>query len=300
MIISLLTDAPKHNLALMKIAQWHNLNGDQINLNAPIFKSDYRYASVLFERNISHFRADEYGGPAIEGSVLNAEFETMKPYYDLYPNNDFSLGYTYRPCSNSCYFCKVPKMNHPDIDHHSIWEFHDSKFKKICILNNNTFQDPRWKETFEEIWDADLTVKDENGYDIRLMNDEKAAAIKKTKFKGILHFAWDRIEDEHLIIHGLELLKKYKFGHSCSIYVLIGYNTDLEQDLHRCQKIIDFGIIPFIMPFKKTKHNLRFRNFINGFKYTRHKTIKEAWEHYKKYSSAPLTKNTNKKTGLLF
>ena len=121
MKISLLTDAPKHNLALMKIAQWHIQNGDYVDLNMPIFPSDYRYASVLFERNISHFKVDEYGGPAIEGSVLNSEFETMKPYYELYPNNDYSIGYTYRPCSNTCHFCKVPVMNHPDIDHHSIW-----------------------------------------------------------------------------------------------------------------------------------------------------------------------------------
>jgi hypothetical protein len=54
-------------------------------------------------------------------------------------------------------------MQHPDTEHHSIWEFHDSSRSKICLLNNNTFQDKRWKETFEEIWDANLSVIDENG-----------------------------------------------------------------------------------------------------------------------------------------
>ena len=59
MIVSLLTDAPKHNLALMKIAQYHNLIGDEICFMGPIFGSDYRYVSVLFERSYHLFNADE-------------------------------------------------------------------------------------------------------------------------------------------------------------------------------------------------------------------------------------------------
>ena len=70
MKISLLTDAPKHNLALMKLSSWHKKNMDDVTLNAPIFKSDYKYASVLFEKNKNIFIADEYGGPAFIDSEL--------------------------------------------------------------------------------------------------------------------------------------------------------------------------------------------------------------------------------------
>ena len=281
MIVSLLTDAPKHNLALMKIAQYHNLIGDEICFMGPIFGSDYRYASVLFERSYHLFNADEYGGPAYEGSVLNAEIEQLRPYYDLYPDNDFSLGYTYRPCSNTCHFCKVPRMNHPDINHHSIWEFHDPKFKKICILNNNTFQDPKWKETFEEIWDADLTVIDENGYDLRLMDDEKADALYKTKFQTPIHFAWDRMIDEPLIVRGLQILTDHKMRTTSNgVYVLIGYDTDESEDLYRCQIINNFGLTPYPMPFVKNDYTRRFKRFINLHFYRKYKTIKQAWENY--------------------
>ena len=55
MKISLLTDAPKHNLALMKLSAWHKANGDQVMLNAPVFPADYTYASVLFEKNRNLF-----------------------------------------------------------------------------------------------------------------------------------------------------------------------------------------------------------------------------------------------------
>ena len=280
MKISLLTDALKHNLALMKISAWHKANGDEVTLNAPIFPADYTYASILFEKNIGKYRADEYGGPAYDHwpNKLQPEIENMRPDYRLYPC-DYSLGYTYRLCSNDCHFCKVPKFDHPDSEHHSIYEFHNPDFKTICLLNNNTFQDPQWKETFEEIWDADLTVIDENGYDLRLLDDEKADALKRTKFKGKLHFAWDRIQDESLIIEGLKTLRRHKISGS-GIYVLIGYNTTREQDIYRCQKIIEYKQNPYIMPYERTKDNVRFKRFIDTFMWRKYKTIEAAWMDY--------------------
>ena len=295
MKVSLLTDAPKHNLALMKLSAWHKANGDEVMLNAPIFPADYTYASVLFENNINLFEANEYGGPAYVSmrlrdkngyvedgiqrrNILDKDIEYIQPDYELF-GLDYSLGYSYRPCFNTCSFCKVPTFDHPDIGHHSIFDFHRSNFKKICLLNNNTFQDPRWKETFEEIWDADLTVIDENGYDLRLIDDEKAEALKKTKFQGKLHFAWDRMQDEPLMVEGLKTLRKHKISGS-GVYVLIGYNTTIEEDIYRCQKITESKQDVYIMPYKKTKQNMRFKRFMSLFMWRKYKTIEEAWSNY--------------------
>lgn len=298
MRISLLTDAPKHNLALMKISAWHKAQGDEVELNMPIFPADRRYASVLFSINKNKFKADEYGGPAFEWGfddnefteTLPVEIEKMKPDYNLFRfqrkrNNfvgevveptDYSLGYTFRPCYRNCSFCLVHTMRHPDTEHHSIWEFHDTKFKKICLLNNNTFFDPRWKETFEEIWDANLIVIDENGYDLRLMDEEKAEYLRRTKFQGQIHYAWDRMEDEKKSIEGLKIAPKG------SVYVLIGYNTTIEEDIYRCQIIHDLKHDPYIMPYNGgTKQQRAFKRFIDTRMYRKYKTIKEAWRAYK-------------------
>jgi len=51
MKISLLTDAPRHNLALLKLSAYHKACGDEVLLNMPMIPADYRYASVLFEKN---------------------------------------------------------------------------------------------------------------------------------------------------------------------------------------------------------------------------------------------------------
>ena len=289
MKVSLLTDAPKHNLALMQLSTYHKQRGDDVLLNMPIVPADYTYASVLFEKNLNLFNADKYGGPAfygntmefghgIDASELPQEARSQVPDYSLY-GLDYSLGYTFRPCFRGCSFCKVGLIEHGIVEHQSIRRFSDLSLKKICLLNNNTFMDKRWKETFEEIWDADLTVIDENGYDLRLLDDEKAEALKRTKFQGKIHFAWDRMEDEKAILRGLDLLKQYKIkGH---IYVLIGYDTTIEEDIYRCQKLVDFGQDPYIMPFKRTDHNKRFKRFFDTFMWRKYKTIKEAWDNYR-------------------
>jgi hypothetical protein len=289
MKISLLTDAPKHNLALMKLSAWHKKQGNTVLLNMPLFPSDISYASILFEKNARIFNADTFGGPAFSNSVLPSKIEMMKPDYSLFTHEkrrnrwigeqvvgiDYSLGYTFRPCFRGCGFCKVGTMKHPDTRHHSIWEFHDTTFKKICLLNNNTFMDKQWGDTFEEIWDEDLTIIDENGYDLRLIDEEKADALKRTKFQGRIHYAWDRMQDEKKILEGLKIAPKG------TVYVLIGYDTTQEEDIYRCQKIVDYGFDPYIMPFNQTEEEKRFKRFIDTFMWRKYKTIKKAWMSYK-------------------
>ena len=220
MNINLCTDAPKHNLALMKISAWHKANGDHVWLNG-VGCFDLTYGSWLYTFS-DKAPCNIEGGPGIDISAKlddvffpcsimhrygNApRIDTMKPDYSLY-GLDYSLGYTWTWCPRKCPFCIVPKQHNPKT-HHSIWDFHDPKFSKICLMNNNTFSDPKWEETFEEIWEANLSVIDENGYDLRLLDDEKANALHKTKWETPLHFAWDNMEDETQVTTGLKLLEK--------------------------------------------------------------------------------------------
>lgn len=279
MRINLYTDAPKHNLALMKISAYHKEQGNEVTLNMPIMPCDYSYASILYEKNINMFSADEYGGIAyVDGQQsvkenLTPSIENLLPDYTLF-NLEYSLGFTFRPCFRKCGFCKAWKTNRHDRTHHSIYDFHNTKFTKICLLNNNTFFDPQWKETFEEIWDAKLTVIDENGYDLRLIDDEKAHALRKTKFQGRIHYAWDLMENESQVLRGLFTAPKG------TVYVLTGYNTTEEEDLYRVQKIIDFGHDPYIMPYHQNKQEKRFKRFIDSFMWRKYKTVKEAWGNY--------------------
>jgi hypothetical protein len=292
MIVNLITDAPKHNHALMKISTYHKQRGDDVYLNFPLMPSDRTYVSFLYSDSInSGISGDVFGGPAFIGSNFHGRFnlslpldiELCAPDLGLY-KIDYSLGYSFRPCFRNCAFCKVGALQHPDTDHHSIWEFHNSSRSKICLLNNNTFQDKRWKETFEEVWDANLTVIDENGYDLRLVDDEKAAALKRTKFQGKLHFAWDRMKDEKEIVSGLECLKRHKV--KGSVYVLVEYDTTEAENIHRCQVLKDYGFDFYIMPYGGTVEGKKFKRFCDSFMWRKYVTIAEAWKDYNPRSAS--------------
>jgi len=276
--INLITDAKYHNLALMKISAFHKAIGNKVFLNGVGF-FDQTIGSWLFDFSPKGICNLE-GGPGIDPSVKLPDYFNIKPDYDLF-KLDYSLGYTWPYCPRRCPFCIVPQQNNPK-DHHSIWEFHDSKFKKICLLNNNTFSDPQWRETFEEIWEADLSVRDENGYDLRFLDDEKAEALHKTKWATPLHFAWDLMQDEKNVIAGLKLLKKHKLSTTSNgVYVLIGFDTTEKEDLYRCQIINDYGLTPYPMPYIKDNYTKSFKRFINLHYYRHYTTIEKAWRDYK-------------------
>lgn len=281
MRVNLLMDAPKHNLALMKIAAHHKAQGDAIFLNEPQQPCDVSYGSWLYHQEYATTYA---GGPAVDPKIRLNGFDDVRPDYDLY-NLGYSLGYTWRYCPRRCKFCVVPDQKNPK-EHHSIWEFHDRRFGMICLLNNNTFSDPEWFDTFVEIWDAGLTVRDENGYDLRLLGHEQAKALKRTKWETYPRFAWDQMKDEEAVIRGLDMARRYNLTRrsywQLAVYVLVGYDTTREEDLHRCEVIDWFGFNPYIMPYNGGKHSDRaFKRAIDlRFYRGRYQTITEALEHY--------------------
>lgn len=246
MLIKLLTDAPKHNLALMRLSTKLKSEGHDVFLGTPQDPCDLSYGSWLFNQSYSTNFA---GGVAVDPK-LRLSLNGHKPDYSLFPI-DYSLGWTWEYCPRKCEFCVTTKQDNPK-DHHSIWEFHDTKFQKICLLNNNTFTDPQWRETFAEISEAHLTVVDQNGYDLRLLDLEKLNYLNSTRFDGLLHFAFDDMKDETEIRSGLKILKGIK--HQVQIYVMVGYPKGRwidETDLARCQIIADAGFDPFVMVYNR-------------------------------------------------
>lgn len=279
MKVSLLTDAPKHNYALMRISAFHKAQGDEVMLNEPLSCDyDISYGSWLYHQD---YYTDFAGGtikPLIK-ERLDDKFP-IKPDYTLYPDNDFSIGYTWEYCPRKCKFCVVPKQRNKK-GHRSIWDFHNPQFSKICLLNNNTFSDPNWLDTFQEIWDAKLVVIDENGYDLRLLDEEKALALRNTKFEKQIHFAWDLMEDETEVVRGLKIAQDYKLN--AMAYVLIGYNTSRDEDIYRCQVIHHFGFDPYPMPYNGgSRADKAFKRFVCLRYYRKgYRSMKEAWENYR-------------------
>lgn len=275
MKIGILTpDSKRPNLAAMKISAYHKSQGHEVRLNS--FYGDFTYASVLFNWTPDPVKADLIGGPKYPHIKLDPEIEKMKPDYSLYPDMDYSLGYTYKACPRTCDFCIVPKQNNEET-HYSIWDFHKSEFKRICLMNNNTLADFRWRDTFDEIIDANTVIVDDNGYDARLITEEAAEYMGRLKFDKMIHVAWDFPEHEIEVLTGLCNLIKHVKPYRIMCYVLIG-NTTHEEDMGRVSALFAMGIMPFIMPLNKRDfYQKRFARWVN------HKAIFKtvSWKDYK-------------------
>lgn len=262
-MISLGTKIP--NLALMKLSTWHKAKGDEVSLDE--YDPDKVYVSSPFSRfkNTTLVFPDhvevEYGGYGFNNKMLPYEIEHMMPDYSLY-DCDYSMGYTTRGCIRKCTTppCIVPIMEGNFYRNSPIEEFHNINHKQIMLLDNNILADKKWFiRNTDYIIENKLIVK-ENGFDIRLIDEEIAIRLSELKFEKQIHFALDtmfKIDDKINILNDVGI-KSYRM----MFYI---YGKDDFKDLkNRFDYLISLGVDPFVMPDKDcTKEIKHFARFVN-------------------------------------
>jgi len=287
-------DSKMPNLALMKIGRYHQRKGDTIRYafgRVPLW-GDKQYISVMF--SWSKGKLPDWGikgGPGYDPRVeLRPGIEKLKPFYGLYPENNISWGYTFRGCPRGCEFCLVPKMPMgTDYSHRSIWSFASKKFKEICLLNNNTFFDLQWPDTFREIHEAGLTILDLNGYDIRLMDRRKAEWLARLRWSKGVHFAFDSLAIKDQVIKGLDIMRKYGTLHGVRFYCLTGYDETLAQELERINLLRSYGVSVFALQFRQ---NDPARMRLKSWTYNTKAFFKVEFEDYLNYRGRKLRDET--------
>ena len=255
-------DSKIPNLALMKISAWHKAQEDEVGF--AIENPDKVYISCIFTRNaaqakgIAKFYPEaiiDIGGSGVDlKKTLIREIELMKPDYDLYPSS-YSQGYTTRGCIRECEFCIVPiKEGWINEDQHPS-EFHDDRFDTCMIMDNNLFAAPQyWQDkVFDWFIKNKIKMLSPQGWDIRLLTQQRVEQLKSVKHTGIIHFAWDNIKDEKAVLRGIKLLKDSGFDlkRGVSFYVLAGFQSDFEDALYRCEHLKELGTQSFVMPYHK-------------------------------------------------
>ena len=272
----LVVDSKIPNLALMKISQWHKLNGDDVEHYMPLAHHLYDkvYASKIFNFSDGSDIQDDMitGGTGIDLKIsLPPKMDTMTPDYSLY-NYPHNIGFTQRGCRFKCEFCVVPQKEGKPWSANTIdelWTQRDSKF--LILLDNDFFGNPDWEERIEEMKEYDLRVNFSQGLNIRIISERQAQALASVNFRNIndnskqVTFAWDQIKDEKVIKRGFKRvtdagIKPYQM----QFYVLIGFDTTPEEDLHRVMMLKDWGCDPYAMPYDKSDpYQKKFVRWVN-------------------------------------
>lgn len=268
-------DSKIPNLALMQLSAWHKQNGDTVGFD--IENPDRVYISCVFEKNaeqargLSTFYPDAeiiFGGSGLD---LNAKIpepaQKIKPDYSLYPGLNYDIGFTTRGCIRRCPFCVVPKKEGRIHRWNHISDFHDDGHKEVLLLDNNIYAEKEWFfENTNYLIEKNLRVNICQGMDIRILTEEIAEQLARLKFvNNLIHFAWDNIADEEKIFAGLETLKNAGINLGTTrFYILSGFNTTIEEDIYRCEKLRTAGALVYLMKYKSTPENKRLAWWANS------------------------------------
>lgn len=93
-----------------------------------------------------------------------------------------------------------------------------------------------------------------------MMTEEKAFMLKQIRLK-MIHFAWDRMQDEQQVIKNLKLFTDVTGWerHKIQVYVLTNFDTEPEEDLERIYKLRELNVSPYLMIYDKEhlpKHHI--------------------------------------------
>jgi len=249
---------PKYfNLALEKVRKFYEIQSEKVEDYKPLWhdKYDKIYCSSIFTwTDKSSVTSDMICGGT--GFDLTTELPHRIEQIKVIKNR----GFTTRGCIRNCPFCVVPKKEGKLRRDDHIVSFWDGKSEVVELYDNNWLADKEWfLRNSEYAIIAGIKIK-EHGMDIRLVDDEIARQLKRIRWAGRLHFAWDQMNSERAIGRGVKWLKKYGIN-NCLFYILVNYDTTLEEDLYRRNKINEWGYDAFVMVYDKPNASELIREF---------------------------------------
>lgn len=197
---------------------------------------------------------DEWVNEKISNGVKRSEFT----YY-----LDYSIGYLTRKCFRGCEFCV--NRNYKGVEKAShLSEFMDVARPKLCFLDDNFFGYPEWKELIQPAVNSKKRFQFKQGLDERLLTEDKIITLSQWKYDGEVIFAFDNIEDKHLIMSKLDLIRKTvpQWKRELKFYVFCGWDKadkyddafwgkDIADLFERITILRAYGAKPYIMRFEK-------------------------------------------------
>jgi len=261
-------DSTIPNLALAKIEMYHKSLGDEIIKDMIFFAEsvDKIYVSCVFTKN--RYKAEEYEkyNAIIGGSGYDIKSQLPNEIEKLNPK--INIGFTSRGCIRNCEFCIVPEKEGTIKKVGDLYDIWDGKSKMVTFLDNNILALPdHFRLICKQAQNNDLMIDFNQGLDIRLLTDDVAGTIKKTKMERI-RFALDFPELIPVCRQKIKILRKHMPKSQPIFYVLIGYNTTIEQDLERLYFLKSMNCRAYVMQHENScgsKIHLRIRQWANMF-----------------------------------
>lgn len=230
----------------------------------------------------------EFGGTGFyydKAPSLPEEIEHCMPDYSLYDNwvntqlsngirksdltyyTDYSIGFTTRGCMRKCSFCVNKKYDRCVLHSHPE-EFIDESRPYICLLDDNIFACPQWRQVFDSLIQTNKRFQFKQGLDERLLTDKKCEYLfVKSRWIGERFFAFDNIKDKDVIIEKLNMIRRHT-DKRVTFYTFCAFNhdnpggydeefweKDIQDLMERIKILMEHGCLPFVMKYKDYKNS---------------------------------------------
>lgn len=268
-------DSSIPNLALMKLSTYFKKKKWEVDLvqlnysgydhqkrkrqSIDCLKYDKVFVSVLFTLNkdvveIKNCKQVYFGGTGHNYmKKLPEKVEHLFPDYSLYKDNEYSIGYITRGCIRRCKFCFVHKKEGGLHIYASLKDFYNPNLPKIMLLDNNFLALPEEQciKFLEELKKTGKEIVFKQGLDFRLLTEKKIKALMELRYSGEYIFAFDNPLDKPIIEKNIKLWRKFAKDWHTKFYVLVGFESTLEQDLDRVYFLKKNKCLPYIMRHTK-------------------------------------------------
>jgi hypothetical protein len=250
------------NFALMRLAAWHRVKGDDVFLtrflrDLPFVEVKRAYGSSIFAFSLERRNSlaaifpqvitggDGYKpiwnnltvigrnlGSNLREVITDIDPDLIRPDYSDYPEFTASIGYTQRGCRLDCAFCRMKTREgeaRSVCSIHDIWRGQPWP-KNIVLLDNDFFGQAEWRDRLEEAIEGEFKICFNQGINIRLVNQEQAEMLSLVyycddQFKTRrLYTAWDNLGDEKIFKAGVRTLIDAGIpAKHLMVYMLIGF-----------------------------------------------------------------------------
>lgn len=246
------------NFALMRLSAYHKSHGDNVEWAVPAKTYDIVAASKIFtfSPDFDYSGIDTHkmikGGTGYDiGFRLPKEIEESTAMdYSLYPQYQFSIQFFSRGCIRHCPFCLVREKEGyitpvTPVNLNPLG-------KHIEVLDNNFFANPAWHDAIEYLLSAKQKVN-LHGVDVRIMDEEQAYWLNRLPLYKSIHIAWDFPQLD--LTEKLREVTRYIKPYKLMCYVLVGFNSTIEEDMYRIERLRELKIKPFVMPYRDFGNN---------------------------------------------
>ena len=252
------------NLSCLKLSGYYKKQGTTVTLlekAADVLHCKTVYLAKVFPEtavpkellSLPHLRYGGSGFPASDDpryvpALPDAIEHTMPDYhlYDTYIGHQIAQGARINAFKDY-YDASIGRMTKDGAFHAHVKEFLDPSRKRIYLLDDNVFAYKGWQDIFLELVETKKPFQFRQGLDIRLLTDEKAAVLTKTRYYGPYTFSFDRLEDRQAVADGLALLRRYT--NACArVFVPVGKTgQDVLATFQRIQLLMEHRALPFIL-----------------------------------------------------